>query len=251
MTFPESSQVPADPTPLGYAPALAIRRRRRVQQRAIAAVILVVLLTAPCWARPIWLHVKSAYWRTQCVSHPVPAGIVVFQSDSPAISIVSPQWTTLHAIPLGASWQWSTAKLDGTAYSGVRTASNGQKRLVVINAAVGWQSNKYAYVEITADTYPIGVFASGSDHTVCDIGGENWSNGSSLTVPTPEITVFSAVEDPQDASHLTVNFNVFWDQYVIDCWLTPNGLRASQARSRRSRSAIHPTTTASELPSAN
>jgi hypothetical protein len=246
MTFPPTSQAPADPTPLGYAPVLAIRRRRRIQRLLIVAAIVLVVLTAPRWARPIWWHVESAYWRGQCVSHPVPPRTIVYQSNSPAISFVSPQWLKLHATPSQLSWNWTGRTAGSTVYSGIRVASDGTKRLIVVNSGVFWVPGVSANVSIWSDQYAVGLLGSDADHDVRDVGGVSWSNGGRVPMPQPEVCIYSAVEDPQDASHFTIDFDVFVDHFVVDCRLMPGGrLRASQVSARRSRSTTNSPATAS------
>src|SRR5580700_2291430 len=69
--------------------------RRHHRWIIVAALALLIYLG---WSsfQSLLPHLKLWYWEDQCLAHPIPPGIVVYNSGPPRVCILSPEWSGLY-----------------------------------------------------------------------------------------------------------------------------------------------------------
>jgi hypothetical protein len=221
---------------LAYAEIDLRRSRNRRIAFAIALAIALLLMASPTvrWTRHLWLEFRN--WRAissaerELTLHPIFQNTLVFSSSN---ANPPPMRGAMAALENAAIFElsprnpWPTFSI----YAGRRRAG-ATSRFITIDGNVRWRQGSEAYVDIEATVFGDHF----GDHAVWyAIGGGGWGNGARAPLTQPEVEIYSAVEDPNDPSHLTIRCFVLYDCVSIDCWLQPDGtITSSQNISGRS-----------------
>lgn len=191
----------------------------------------------------------------------MPPGVLVYSSGPPVIAIAQPEFARFFniykTIPFSPSWmmsgtwnnenlsalvlqRWAQTPFSATVYIGRRQATNGLERFIVVGALVTlWTNGLGTDVSFPVVDRPMG-FADPASDTRLPMARwpiEGWGYGwsSPQLRPTPEVMIYSALEDPADASHFSFVYDLNRDHFVVDCWFQPDG----QLKVRETRQPWH------------
>jgi hypothetical protein len=239
---------PSSPQKLQYAPKLPLLRRLRRGRWLTMTAILIVAALSPMWWSRLSRRVEGIYWQHECLVHPIPPGIVVYSGGPPVVSKVSQAWMKLDAIaaPMGAI-------SAGTVYLGERTAHDGTRQLVAVDADVilnpaSISPSARVGVEVVArtlkesDLWAAPSETSGRLYAYGGPYGLKLPHMAPVTIVKPEIVVYSATEDQVDPAHFTFFYDIQSERVNMDCWLEDGAVRMDRTVEAR------PMTTPSTAP---
>jgi len=241
-----STNGPVRHSPLDYGPPLPLLKRRRVQQWIIrSAVLLSVLIVLQQIVPPAWRRARFRYLQSQCMENPVPAGVLVYSSAPSSVSIVRPQLTRFLNAYRNVPFQFPPHSPSGpedalllrqpmplnpnmaSVYVGQRQASNGLRRFIAVSTNVAfWSSGLGADISFPIVVRPLGFadpVLDGELGVRYTVAGLDCGWGAPNLRPQPEVLVYSAIEDPADASHFSFTFDVNINHCTVDYWLQPDG----------------------------
>jgi hypothetical protein len=206
---------------LDYAPRPASARRARLYRWAIAATILFAAYFCRTWPIETWRHFRLVYLQRQCVSHPIPAGAVVYSSNAPAITFLSPQWAAFAAED-PTNFAWTGNKITATVFVGELRASNGLRRLIEVEAHPNYKPNSFSDVMFCTRSVALGV-ATTFQETAQPGGGPTCNADPRWQRTLPDIVVTAATVDSTDPSHICFNCRLFQVSYLVDGYLHNDG----------------------------
>jgi len=238
---------PTSPQQLHYARRPPLLQRLRTGRSLTLLAIVVILALSPKWEPPVWQRLQEIYWQQECLSHPIPPGVVVYSSGPPVVSVVSRPWSRLDAVvsPYGA-------RSSGTVYLGERTAINGLRKLIGVDVTVDPFANRLgAQVAVTINARVIQEGGVMSAPMETENAWEGYERDSSMILPQPSgdpaskptLVVYSATEDLANPAHFRFYYDTASGRVVYDCWLLVSG----SVRLDRTRLS-GPTTTSSSQP---
>jgi hypothetical protein len=217
-----STSSPSAPGPLEYGSKFPLHQRLRFQRWRNRVIFIAAAIGFAFYIPSIWRSVQVYYWQRQCLAHPIPSGTVIFSSGPPAISLASPNFDRLAKI-CASEYRFGGNAKPVTVYIGLRRASNGMSRFLAISGTATLKPGREAAINFLVFNRPLGPGSVDTSGHLWWLAGLNDGWGGSSLQPQPEVLIYSAVEDPIDASHLTFMFDVNVEHCVIDCWLQPDG----------------------------
>jgi hypothetical protein len=207
---------PTPPT-LEYAPPPPWHRRRGARRAMILATLVLAGLIAYRFAPMAWRQARLLYWQSKCMNYRAPADKVVF-SAWPFNGWKSADWESYYA-----TYSPPGQRSDATLFVGERTAPNGNRRLVAVNAVKSGEGRT------TNDGYVLTGFLSGHAR-LFELGSAGTRPVEKHQIQFPEshagfvfregIVVYAGQPDPADTSHFTIRAEVDGTGQLIDGWLT-------------------------------
>jgi hypothetical protein len=224
----------------------------------------VILITAIAYVvhqiRSNWPAIRLYYLQHECLAHPIPPGTQLYSSAQPAAAYKSPEYDALFAqLRLKSGMRVRQAKVV-PVYVGTRRAADGTTRFLAIGAEAlagprpSDYQNIYSYNEprYEESIYIINRaarFAPSENYVqVPPIISMSFGPGSFITDGSPDVLIRSAIEDPNDPSHVTVVFDLEAGHYVLEFHVQPGGGIQMTGETRRreiaddSRSRPYPIT---------
>lgn len=193
-------------TELHYAPKPPLLRRTRVRAAITSAVVVAIASAALTWGKPAWQKVQMVYWQGQCMRHLAPPDRVVARSDIPAY--VPQQWARFYQLLTSNGFQSA-----GTIFLHERTSPGGNRRLVVIDATAPNLCTGGARGIVRRVVVPASFLSKPRE--IIDLVALN--DGPCFPWNT---TFYAAQPDPDDPSHLVIEYEVAGQKQVMDGWLT-------------------------------
>jgi len=199
----------AQPPPLHYA-ALPPWYRRKWFYRIITGLAVLPLVCASVlWAPAAVRHFRLIYWQSRCMQYtPAPGQVVNVYSNS-GDNDVPIAWSRLYSMlsPPGL-------RSRGTLYLGWLKRPDGARRLVAIDT-VTWS--------VSGQTHHIGLLCrvivpAGPMRPARLRPGLNQPRFVIIDLG-PDSQVRFGVRDPQDPTHLTIEYWHDGRHYFIDGWL--------------------------------
>ena len=186
---------------LDYAPREAHEVHRAWIRRTIR-IIFVLAVTTALIAIAIRLVRQALYLRVQraCMTHVLPPHTVVFQTMPTRSANFAPVRTL---VPIDS---------DTTVFSHERWTPAGASRYVLVN--YWWNSEE--------------VVISGAQYLPATLMLKSRVSllfppkNSGLTLPA-RARIFAGQPDPNDPTHLTIDYELDGQRHVIDGWLTSDG----------------------------
>jgi hypothetical protein len=207
---------------LDYAPKPPNSGRAKAYRWFIWIAVAIALFMCRAWPLAVWHHVRLLYLQTQCINNPIPAGSIAYSSGTPVVSVVSPQWAAFAAADPNCYFSLSN-KSTATVFVGRLQATNGIRRLVVVEAKPNWKPKGFSEVMIFTHTIELGATIPLREN-VQPGGGATCNAALGWPGTMPDIVVHSATLDPNDPSHLNFDCRLFQEDYIVDGYLGNDGL---------------------------
>jgi len=212
----------AEPNPLDYAQSSAPHRRRvRWQMAGIVALCLMARWSAGPIAL-VWRSARIHYEVRQCLAHPITPGVLVYSSGPPVVAPGSTEFSRL-AGESQAQTLVPCGNTNSVIYLGTRRASNGLTRFIAVSGVATLSPSQQADVRFPGLNLSTATMARVSERECFNLPGVS-VGVSRLSPHWPQgILIYSAIEDPLDASRFTFTFDAWYVHGVMDCRLQPDG----------------------------
>lgn len=216
---------PDQPHPLPYGPPLPLSAQRRFHRWIILAAIAIAILLAATRYREMKERFRLICWERQCAAHPIPAGIMVYSSGPPAFSRTSREFARFCNATHAQTFYVRYGGLPNSTiiYLGKRRASNGLERFIAVSGTASTTPGSRADMGFGVVYWPIGITGGSSITYGGSLPGISSGFHGFQLQPHPDALIYSAVEDQNDPSHFSFQFDANVARYTIDCWLQPNG----------------------------
>jgi hypothetical protein len=213
----------------GHTPLRRRRVFRLLRRLTIAAILIIAIAISVNWTRANWPLLRLYWLQRECIVHPISPGIQVYSSAQPANALHSQELNAfLNEFPRQVYGSYAPPPTNPIAvYLGTRQATNGRSRFIAIYATVDVTSDKGS--DKATDVYlfginrPIGLAPLEVYDQNFHLAQGDWLGTTYLTGARPGVLINSGVEDPNDKSHFTIEFDCEELHTIVNCYLKPDG----------------------------
>jgi hypothetical protein len=216
---------PASPNSLDYGPRPRLHRRPFLRRIAIVAILITAIAFSIYQIRSHWPALKMYYLQHQCLTHPIPPGIQVYSFANPSATFKSPEFDAFVAqFPPPA---FSIPKMQRIPlYMGIRQAADGTKHFLAIYASIPAWPGASEDITLFGFDCPTHLAPPSNYAAPFGMGRVNLKMFGLMPIPLldPQVLIYSAVEDPNDKSHLTITMDVNAYRFVEDFSVHSDGM---------------------------
>jgi hypothetical protein len=194
--------------PLNYAPKPSIRQRfsRRVYRLILVAALATAAIT---WGPGIWRHSQLVYWEYQCLHFSQPPEHLVWEMNRGNVQHAEVCLPRIQFLGLGA-----VHATDGTIFLHEMRGPDGTQYLVSLIFSPLYQSEsnqfRLQYLQWNVSPWP-------------HLSIWNYINVKCAGSAQSHYKFFAGQPDPNNASHLTFDYEIDGQRHTCDGWLNNDG----------------------------